>query len=298
MKEGFYAMKKFFSTIIICLTLSTNIAWAEDNITVNYEGNEIIFDAVPFLEEGVTMVPMRAIAEKIGAEVLWSPSSKIATVKRENDVLEIPAGGTIAKKNEEEILLDMPAKVVNGRVFVPLRFVGEQLGLNVVWDKETKTVALTEKAKIPETSKYTSKDKSYSITLPGENWKEEYSELGNTIIVDSTEGELSVLISNFKKEELKASGIESVEEFAKFNQDSAYYVIYAMGSVTPQKMLLNNMEVVGADEIRVEENGTVSKAFFVYAQTENYYYVCAITGQESLYDKHIEELQKALQTIR
>ena len=71
-----------------------------------------------------------------------------------------------------------------------------------------------------------------------------------------------------------------------------------MGSVTPQKMLLNNMEVVGADEIRVEENGTVSKAFFVYAQTENYYYVCAITGQESLYDKHIEELQKALQTIR
>lgn len=53
----------------------------------------------------------------------------------------------LPKKNEEEILLDMPAKVVNGRVFVPLRFVGEQLGLNVVWDKETKTVALTEKQK-------------------------------------------------------------------------------------------------------------------------------------------------------
>ncbi len=34
--------------------------------------------------------------------------------------------------------------------FVPLRFVGEQLGLNVVWDKETKTVALTEKAQAPK----------------------------------------------------------------------------------------------------------------------------------------------------
>ncbi len=291
-------MKKFLSTIVLCLTLSTNLVavWAEDNITVNYEGNEIAFDAMPFLEEGVTMVPMRAIAEKIGAEVLWSPSSKIAIVKRENDILEIPAGSTVAKKNEDEILLDMPAKVVNGRVFVPLRFVGEQLGLNVVWDKETKTIALTEKAKVSET--YTSKDKSYSITLPGENWKEEYSELENTIIVDSTEGELSVLISNFKKEELKESGIETVEEFAKFNQDSAYYVIYAMGSVTPKNMVLNNMDVIGADEIRVEENGVVSKAFFVYAQTENYYYVCAITGQENLYEKHIEELQKALQTIK
>ena len=174
------------------------------------------------------------------------------------------------------------------------------MGLNVVWDKETKMIALTEKAEAPKAStmQYTSKDKSYSITLPGENWKEEYSDLENTIIVDSTEGELTVLISNFKKEEVKLSGIETVEEFVRFNQDSAYYVIYAMGSVAPKNITLNNMNVAGADEIRVEENGVVSKAFFVYAQTEKYYYVCAITGEESLYDKHIAELQKALQTIK
>jgi len=298
-------MKKFLATIALCISCISAISivpvYAEDGITVNYEGNTISFDTAPFLENGTTMIPMRAIAEKMGAEVLWSPSSKVATIKRGQDILEIPAGGTIAKKNEEDILLDMPAKVVNGRVFVPLRFVGEQLGLNVVWDKETKTIALTEKAEIPKkvaTTQYTSKNENYSITLPGENWKEEYSDLENTIIADSTEGELSVLVSNFDKQELKSSGIQTAQEFAKFNKESAYYAVYAMGKVTEQNIILNNMNVVGADEIIVEENDTVSKAFFIYAETESHYFVCAITGEQELYDKYISSLKNALQTIK
>ncbi len=298
-------MKKFLATIALCISCISAISivpvYAEDSITVNYEGNTISFDTAPFLENGTTMIPMRAIAEKMGAEVLWSPSSKVATIKRGQDILEIPAGGTVAEKNGEDILLDMPAKVVNGRVFVPLRFVGEQLGLNVVWDKETKTIALTEKAEIPKkvaTTQYTSKNENYSITLPGENWKEEYSDLENTIIADSTEGELSVLVSNFDKQELKASGIQTAQEFAKFNKERTYYAVYAMGKVTEQNIVLSNMNVVGADEIIVEENDTVSKAFFVYAETESHYFVCAITGEQELYDKYISSLKNALQTIK
>ncbi|MEY8320879.1 copper amine oxidase N-terminal domain-containing protein [Lachnospiraceae bacterium 46-61] len=298
-------MKKFLATLILCVSCTFAISiipvYAEDGITVNYEGSTVSFDAEPFLENGITMIPMRAIAEKMGAEVLWSPSTKITTIKRGQDTLEIPVGGTIAKKNGQDILLDMPAKVVNGRVFVPLRFVGEQLGLNVVWDKETKIIALTEKAEVSKkstTTQYTSKNKNYSIILPSENWKEEYSDLENTIIADSTEGELSVLISSFDKQELKLSGIQTAEEFAKFNKDSAYYTVYAMGKVIEQHITLNNMNVVTADEIIVEENDTISKAFFVYGETEDSYYVCAITGEQELYDKYISSLKSALQTIK
>ena len=52
----------------------------------------------------------------------WSASAKIATVKRGQDILEIPAGGNIAKRNEQDIVLDMPAKVVDGRVFCTITF--------------------------------------------------------------------------------------------------------------------------------------------------------------------------------
>ena len=41
-----------------------------------------------------------------------------------------------------------------------------------------------------------------------------------------------------------------------------------MGTVTPQNITLSNMNVVGADEIRVEENGIVSKAF-LYMHKQN-----------------------------
>ena len=58
------------------------------------------------------------------------------------------------------------------------------------------------------------------------------------------------------------------------------------------------MNVVGADEIIVGENDTVSKAFFVYAETESHYFVCAITGEQELYDKYISSLKNALQTIK
>lgn len=95
-------MKKFLATIALCISCISAISivpvYAEDSITVNYEGNTISFDTAPFLENGTTMIPMRAIAEKMGAEVLWSPSSKVATIKRGQDILEIPAGGTVAEK--------------------------------------------------------------------------------------------------------------------------------------------------------------------------------------------------------
>jgi hypothetical protein len=42
------------------------------------------------------------------------------------------------------IELDTPAKIVNGRTFVPLRFVGEALGAKVDWDQASLSVVITE----------------------------------------------------------------------------------------------------------------------------------------------------------
>ena len=40
------------------------------------------------------------------------------------------------------IVIDVPAKVMNNRTMVPLRFIAEQLGLKVEWNPETQTVAI------------------------------------------------------------------------------------------------------------------------------------------------------------
>ncbi len=50
---------------------------------------------------------------------------------------------------------DTPAIVVDGRVFVPLRFVAEQLGYSVTWDEETLTAEINDGAIKVEVGSYT-----------------------------------------------------------------------------------------------------------------------------------------------
>ena len=42
--------------------------------------------------------------------------------------------------NGRDVELDVPAKVVNGSTLVPVRFIAESLGAEVLWDQESKTV--------------------------------------------------------------------------------------------------------------------------------------------------------------
>jgi len=44
----------------------------------------------------------------------------------------------------DERILDAPAKIINGRVMVPVRFIAESLGCTVSWDADTKTISITQ----------------------------------------------------------------------------------------------------------------------------------------------------------
>ena len=45
----------------------------------------------------------------------------------------------------EEIELDVPAKIINGRTLVPVRFIADCFGVDVQWDETLKIVKLTSK---------------------------------------------------------------------------------------------------------------------------------------------------------
>jgi len=60
-------------------------------------------------------------------------------------VVVLQIGNTSAFVNSESVALDVPAKVINDRTFVPLRFVMESLNANVDWDPDTFTVTVTSK---------------------------------------------------------------------------------------------------------------------------------------------------------
>ncbi|MGI6551887.1 MAG: copper amine oxidase [Clostridia bacterium] len=106
----------------------------KSGIVVFLDGNRVYFDVPPLLEKGRTLVPLRAIFEALGAEVGWDEASRTVTAVKPEVSLSLQIDSTRALVNDREMTLDVPARVVEGRTLVPLRFVGEALGASVDWD--------------------------------------------------------------------------------------------------------------------------------------------------------------------
>ena len=111
----------------------------ENVIIVNGDAK---FDTPPVIKEGRTLIPVRAISEGMGAEVGWNAEEKIVTITKGDKVIGFNLTENKVFVDEVEILIDVPAKVMNNRTMVPLRFIAEQLGLNVEYDEEMQTIVI------------------------------------------------------------------------------------------------------------------------------------------------------------
>ncbi len=89
---------------------------------------------MPALEQDRTLVPVRFIAESMGAEVLWKAEDETVTIHLEDAVVGLKIGSPVITVNGEEKTLDIPAKTKNNRTMIPLRAVAENLGFSVTWE--------------------------------------------------------------------------------------------------------------------------------------------------------------------
>lgn len=72
-KARYYNEKNFFGLCFVLATaMSTNVFAA--NLMI--DGKPITLDVDPTIIEGGTLVPVRAIFEELGAEVLWNNDTK------------------------------------------------------------------------------------------------------------------------------------------------------------------------------------------------------------------------------
>lgn len=96
----------------------------------------------PLIEDGRTLVPIRAIFEVLNCNVNWDSDSSCAIVESGTTKIVIPANSNTAFINGTESTLDVPAKIVNDRIMVPLRFISESIDKTVIWDDLNKTVLI------------------------------------------------------------------------------------------------------------------------------------------------------------
>ena len=137
-----------FLLFVLCLPVVQPQAKAQSQeISIFLDGKQIHSDVAPYIlpQVNVTMVPLRVISENLGANVLWDGPSQTATILKDGTVLAMTVNQKHARVNDNTLPLDASVENRRGRTMVPLRFVSEQLGLDVGWDQASRTITLQTK---------------------------------------------------------------------------------------------------------------------------------------------------------
>ncbi len=106
-------------------------------------GNPAVVPVI--LPPGRTFVPIRFISEAFGAEVQWESSTRSVRIFLEaKDVrITLQIDNKIARVNQDIVSLDAPPQILNGRTFVPLRFIAEAFTAQVDWDGKEQKILIS-----------------------------------------------------------------------------------------------------------------------------------------------------------
>ncbi len=111
------------------------------NYTVNGQAKKM--DAKPFISNSRTLVPLRFIIEAIGGDVAWDGDSRLVTVNSKGKNIILPIDSKKITVDGKEIAIDQAAIIKGDRTYVPIRFVAENLGMNVNYINESREIEIS-----------------------------------------------------------------------------------------------------------------------------------------------------------
>lgn len=177
-------MKKRISALVLAMVMTMPAAAFADDISINVNGVSLETDQPPIIENGRTLVPLRAVAEALGCQVEWDNAAKTASFSMGEVTAAITVGESYILVGDgvynEEFPIDTPAVIRNSRTLIPLRALSECFGYDVNWDNDTRTVTISTKSmetgdtdsaeeqeKIDVADNMTGKIKAYASILEG-----------------------------------------------------------------------------------------------------------------------------------
>jgi len=108
-------------------------------IRIIIDGDTAFFEPQPRILNGRIMVPMRPLFEQLGADIEWDEEEQAVTSWLGGRKAKVFLGVWKALVDGNLVELEAPPVLINGRIFVPLRFISEALGCTVDWDEKSRT---------------------------------------------------------------------------------------------------------------------------------------------------------------
>ena len=106
-------------------------------------GFNIYTDVRPVINNDRTLVPIRVIAEQMGAEVHWLEQERAVLIEKPGTRIRLVLNSTAATVNDVPQSLDVAPVIIGDRTMLPMRFVAEYLGAEVDWCPESFSVLIT-----------------------------------------------------------------------------------------------------------------------------------------------------------
>jgi len=159
-------MKKTFFIILITALLailfplsSTLAQSSEIKILMD---NKPLETAVPsVIENNRLFVSARNVVEALGGRITWLPVLKLMTININNRITRLVIDDPSLEIDEKVIPLEMPARIIDNRVMIPLEVIKIIADVDIKWDNQAKTLFIyTVRPYLLEVRSYSYPDKT------------------------------------------------------------------------------------------------------------------------------------------
>ncbi len=116
-------------------------------INVYVDGSQLKFDTDPIIKNDSTLVGFRAILEALGAEVTWDGETRTVTALKDGTTIILTIDSDKALVNGEEKQLSIAPEIINNSTMIPVRFISEELDMDVEWNGDTREIRINKKQK-------------------------------------------------------------------------------------------------------------------------------------------------------
>ncbi|QAT43084.1 N-acetylmuramoyl-L-alanine amidase [Aminipila luticellarii] len=125
-------------------------------VGLSLDGQRIAFsqsDVPPVIVKERTLIPARALFEKMGGKVTWQNDTQKVYVTYDDTEVVLTIGSNKALVNGKTQNLEVPALIIDndgdyyGSTMIPVRFTAEALGCEVGWQDSTRSVLISSPVK-------------------------------------------------------------------------------------------------------------------------------------------------------
>lgn len=122
----------------VILAMKVNSPWLlteDDGKTFDND-----YRVTPLIKNGNTLLPIAPIIERLGGKTDWNGKERKVTISLNKNEIVLWIDNKTALVNSVKKDMPVAPSIINGKTMIPVRFVSENLGAQVLWDGDSQMI--------------------------------------------------------------------------------------------------------------------------------------------------------------